>query len=68
MVAAQVLETCDLCRVGSNPTLGTMKLNIYAVIIVVVNVTFSMFLMNKSKTYQTRSNDTIIQSDTLLIK
>ena len=25
MVAAQVLETCDLCRVGSNPTWGTLN-------------------------------------------
>ena len=40
---------------------GTMKLNIYAVIIVMINVTFSIFMMNKSKTYQTRLNDTTIQ-------
>ena len=40
-----------------------MKLNIYAVIIVVVNVVFSMFMMKSSKTYQTRLNDTTIQKD-----
>ena len=25
MVATQVLETCDFCRVGSSPTWGTKK-------------------------------------------
>jgi hypothetical protein len=46
-----------------------MKINIYAVIIVVVNVAFSMFMMNKSTKYQTRLNDTTIQKDsTIAIK
>jgi hypothetical protein len=42
-----------------------MKLNIYAVVIVVINVTFSMFMMKHSNTYQTRLNDTINQTDSI---
>jgi hypothetical protein len=46
-----------------------MKLNIYAVIIVVTNIVLSMFLMNQVNTYQTRSKDTINQKDsTIAIK
>ena len=55
-------------REGSSPSLGTMKLNIYAVIIIVINVTFSMFVMNKSNTYQTSLKDTTVQSDTFFIR
>jgi hypothetical protein len=42
-----------------------MKLNVYAVVILVINVVFSLFVMNKSNTYQTRSKDTINQKDSI---
>ena len=41
-----------------------MKLNIYAVVILAINVVFSLFVMDKSNTYQSSLKDTTIQSDT----
>ena len=65
MVDTLVLGTSTLLCVGSTPTFGTMKLNIYAVVIVVGNIVLSMFLMNQVNTYQTRPNDTINQKDSI---
>jgi hypothetical protein len=44
-----------------------MKLNIYAVAILVGNIVLSMFLINQVNTYQTRSNDTINQKDSIFV-
>ena len=42
-----------------------MKINIYAVIILLVNFSFSVFAIHKSNTYQTPSKDSINQIDSV---
>ncbi len=64
MVDTLVLGTSTLLCVGSTPTFGTMKLNVYAVIITVGSVIYGMIVINTGHTTNTNLNDSIIKRDT----